>query len=90
MGNKLPPVVSIETGRALRLNQRCFAEVISSNGDIELPFCLPGEEIEFEKVQYPKKVNHYFKRVIKPSLERIDAICKHFYNLWWLLIAACK
>lgn len=78
MRNQLPPIVSVETGRVLRLNQKCFAEVLSDSGDIELPFCLPGEEVEFEKVQYPKKVNNYFKKVIKPSLERQDALCKHF------------
>lgn len=78
MRNQLPPTVSVETGRVLRLNQKCIAEVLSDGGDVELPFCLPGEEVEFEKVQYPKKVNNYFKRVIKPSLERQDALCKHF------------
>ncbi|MCX7343424.1 MAG: hypothetical protein NT128_04705 [Proteobacteria bacterium] len=78
MRNQLPPIVSVETGRVLRLNQKCFSEVLSDSGDVELPFCLPGEEVEFEKVQYPKKVNNYFKKVIKPSLERQDALCKHF------------
>lgn len=78
MRNQLPPIVSVETGRVLRLNQKCFSEVLSDSGDVELPFCLPGEEVEFEKVQYPKKANNYFKKVIKPSLERQDALCKHF------------
>ena len=66
MSNQLTPTVSVETGRVLQLNQKCLAEVLSDGGDVELPFCLPGEEVEFEKVQYPKKVNNYFKRVIKP------------------------
>lgn len=78
MRSQTPPIITTETGKALHLNQKCFAEVLGANGDIELPFCLPGEEVAFEKVQYPKKVNHYFKHVIKPSKERVDALCKHF------------
>ena len=78
MRNQTPPITTTETGRALRLNFDGFAEVISASGDTELPFCLPGEEVEFEKVQYPKRTNTYFKRVIKPSLERQEAACKHF------------
>lgn len=78
MRSQTPPIVTTETGKVFHLNQKCFAEVLGKNGDVELPFCLPGEEVEFEKVQYPKKVNHYFKQVIKPSLERVDALCKHF------------
>ncbi len=78
MRNQTPPITTTETGRALKLHHNGFAEIISTSGDTELPFCLPGEEIEFEKVQYPKRTNTYFKAVIKPSLERQDALCKHF------------
>ncbi len=78
MRNQTLPITTCETGRALRLNFDGFAEVISTSGDTELPFCLPGEEVEFEKVQYPKRTNTYFKRVLKPSLERQDPACKHF------------
>ena len=78
MHKQITPITTIETGRALRLNHDCFAEIISNSGDINLPFCLPGEEIQFEKVCYPKRTNTYFKSVLKPSLERQDAACKHF------------
>jgi 23S rRNA (uracil1939-C5)-methyltransferase len=73
-----PPAITQATGKALRLKENCFAEVISDSGDAELPFCLPGEEVAFERVQYPKRTNTYFKQVIKPSLERQDPACTHF------------
>lgn len=78
MRNQTPPVITLATGKALQLKSNCFAEVVSTDGDTELPFCLPGEEVEFERVQYPKKTNTYFKQVIKASDERQAAACKHF------------
>lgn len=78
MRNQTPPIITQASGKALRLKDNCFAEVISESGDTHLPFCLPGEEIAFERVQYPKHVNAYFKQVIKPSLERQDPACRHF------------
>jgi 23S rRNA (uracil1939-C5)-methyltransferase len=78
MRNHTPPTITQATGKAIRLKDNCFAEVISDSGDTELPFCLPGEEIAFERIQYPKRTNTYFKQVIKPSLERQDPACKHF------------
>lgn len=78
MRNQIPPTITHATGKALRLKDNCFAEVISDSGDTELPFCLPGEEIAFERVQYPKRTNTYFKKVIKASLERQDPTCRHF------------
>lgn len=78
MRNQVPPTITQVTGKALRLKENCFAEVISDSGDTELPFCLPGEEVAFERVQYPKRTNTYFKQVIKSSLERQDPACKHF------------
>ena len=78
MRNQTPPIITQATGKALRLKDNCFAEVISSSGDTELPFCLPGEEVAFERVQYSKRTNTYFKQVVKPSLERQDPACKHF------------
>lgn len=78
MRNQTPPAITQATGKALRLKENCFAEIISDSGDTELPFCLPGEEVAFERVQYPKRTNTYFKQVIKPSLERQDPACKHF------------
>ena len=78
MRNQTPPIITQATGKALRLKENCFAEVISSSGDTELPFCLPGEEVEFERVQYPRRTNTYFKQVLKPSSERQPAACKHF------------
>jgi len=78
MRNQVPPVITQATGKALHLKNSCFAEVISVDGDTELPFCLPGEEVEFERVQYPKRTNTYFRRVLKASEERQAAACKHF------------
>ncbi len=78
MRNQTPPIITQATGKALQLKKNCFAEVISAESDTELPFCLPGEEVAFERVQYPKRTNTYFKQVIKPSEERQLAACKHF------------
>ena len=78
MRNQTPPIITQATGKALRLKENCFAEVISISGDTELPFCLPGEEVDFERVQYPRRTNTYFKQVLKPSSERQPAACKHF------------
>ncbi len=78
MRNQAPPIISQARGKAIQLKNDCFAEVISDSGDTELPFCLPGEEVAFEKVQYPKKTNTYFKEIIKASHERQDATCIHF------------
>lgn len=78
MRPQTPPLISQAIGKALRLKENCFAEVVSNSGDTELPFCLPGEEVEFEIVKYPKRTNTYFKQVIKPSDERQKPTCKHF------------
>lgn len=78
MRNTTPPVIHQARGKAIQLKNTSFAEVLSDSGNTELPFCLPGEEVQFERVQYPKRTNTYFKEIIKPSDERQPAICKHF------------
>ncbi len=78
MRNQTPPIITQASGKTIRLKRDSFAEVLSESGDTELPFCLPGEEVKFERVQYPRRTNTYFKEVIKPSAERQEAACKHF------------
>lgn len=78
MHQQHPATVTTETGNAVYLKPNCFAEVTTPDGNTEIPFCLPGEKIEFTKVQYPKRTHNYFKDVLKPSLERQEALCKHF------------
>lgn len=79
MKNNIPPIVSIESGKAVVMRNDGFCEILSSQENaVHLPFCLPGETVAFEKVQYKKNTFHYFKEVTKASSERQKSICKHF------------
>ncbi len=79
MKNNTPPIVSIESGKAVAVKSDGFCEIINDcENNISLPFCLPGETVAFEKVQYKKRTNYYFKEIIKPSTERQAHTCKHF------------
>lgn len=78
MRNQVPPTITQALGKAIHLKNNGFCEILSESGDTELPFCLPGETVQFERVQYPKRVNTYFKEVVKSSDERQPHACKHF------------
>lgn len=79
MKNNLPPIVTVDSGKAVTMRSDGFCEILNNQEDnINLPFCLPGETVVFEKVQYKKRSNYYFKEFIKSSQERQAHLCKHF------------
>lgn len=79
MKNNIPPIVSIDSGKAVVMRSDGFCEILSAQeNSVHLPFCLPGETVVFEKVQYKKNTFHYFKEITKASSERQNSICKHF------------
>ena len=79
MKNNLPPVIAVDSGKAVTMRSDGFCEILNDQeNNVHLPFCLPGETVVFEKVQYKKRTNYYFKGITKPSLERQTPLCKHF------------
>lgn len=78
MKNNYIPTVTIETGKAISINEHALCEIQADDLNLQLPFCLPGETVEFETVKYKKATNYYLKSITKQSLERKNAECKHF------------
>lgn len=67
--------VTREQGLVLELTPQGLGRL---DRHIELPYCLPGEIVSFDKVSRRKKNDYYFKEILKPVSVRKPAICPHF------------
>lgn len=60
------------------LNKKGLGVASTRLGEVELPYVLPGELVEFEKHKYRGITNSILKRIIEPSLSRIVPPCPYF------------
>lgn len=79
MNKNVQPIVEVLKGKSISIGADGLCSVnCEDEKNVHLPFCLPGEVIEFERVKYKKNTNYYFKNVIKSSSQRVAPWCKHF------------
>lgn len=64
-----------EQGTVLELTNKGMGRI---SKDIELPYCLPGEVVSYDKVIRRHKNDYYLREILKPSLSRKQPICPHF------------
>lgn len=76
---KLPPVITEEKGKVLYMTQSGLGHIIDADGkEIDLPYCLPGETVIYDKVQRKRKTDYYYRGIATKSLNRAEPICPHF------------
>lgn len=76
---KQPPVITEEKGKVLYMTQSGLGHVIDADGkEIDLPYCLPGETVIYDKVQRRRKTDYYYRGIATKSLNRAEPICPHF------------
>ncbi|MBP7190040.1 MAG: class I SAM-dependent RNA methyltransferase [Rickettsiaceae bacterium] len=70
----------IEKGicKILRLNEAGLGSSKTDRGNIELPYTLPGEIVEFERHSYRSQKNSILKDIIEESPDRIKPKCKYY------------
>lgn len=60
------------------LNSKGLGVATTSLGEINLPYVLPGEIVEFERHLYRNKITNILKQIIEASPQRIKPTCKYF------------
>ncbi|MDF2965142.1 MAG: putative rRNA (Uracil-5-)-methyltransferase [Rickettsiaceae bacterium] len=60
------------------INNQGLAISRTKLGEVRLPYCLPGELVEFERHRYRRAENFILKAIIEPSEERTTPACKYF------------
>ncbi|MDP2194138.1 MAG: 23S rRNA (uracil(1939)-C(5))-methyltransferase RlmD [Alphaproteobacteria bacterium] len=79
MKAKTPPQISEEIGKVMYLTPHGMGRIQDDDGkEFDLPYCLPGETVRYEKVKRKRHTDYYFREVIKPSPNRNAPICPHF------------
>jgi 23S rRNA (uracil1939-C5)-methyltransferase len=91
MKNKVPPISLFKTGKIIHLTENGLGRLFDDEGkQIDLPFCLPGETIQYEEVQRRRKKDYYFKNIEAISSERNDPLCPHFTKCGGCLLQHMK
>lgn len=76
---KQPPRITEEKGKVLYMTQKGFGRIIDHDGkEIDLPYCLPGEIVIYDKVERKRHTDYYYRGIATKSLNRVDPICPHF------------
>lgn len=79
MKAKTPPQIFEETGKVMYLTPQGMGRLQDEEGkEFDLPYCLPGETVRYEKVKRKRHTDYYFREVLKPSPNRNMPICPHF------------
>ena len=76
---KQPPIITEEKGKVLYITQKGFGRIIDNVGkEIDLPYCLPGETVIYDKVERKRHTDYYYRGIATKSLNRAEPICPHF------------
>jgi 23S rRNA (uracil1939-C5)-methyltransferase len=75
---KPAPVISTHKARVISFNSDGTGNCEGPEGEVNLPFTLPGEMITFEKAKYSRISHFRLLEVNTPSDQRIEGVCKHF------------
>jgi 23S rRNA (uracil1939-C5)-methyltransferase len=76
---KQPPKITQEKGKVLYITQKGFGRIIDNDGkEIDLPYCLPGETVIYDKVERKRHTDYYYRGIAIKSLNRVEPICPHF------------
>jgi 23S rRNA (uracil1939-C5)-methyltransferase len=75
---KPQPVVTLHEAKVFSLNSDGTGACVGEDGNIDLPFTLPGERVVYEKVKYPRSRRYYLKDIKQSSLQRATPVCPHF------------
>lgn len=76
---KTPPSITTFKDKALYMTKDGFSSILRLDGkDVKIPFCLPGETVEYDEVKRRRKTDYYYRGIEKASPNRIAPICQHF------------
>jgi 23S rRNA (uracil1939-C5)-methyltransferase len=83
MGTKAEPIRSLETGVIKKLSESGVGICHYENEEVELPFVLPGETVQYERfVKNPKskrsQAKYFLKEITQFSSNRVSPVCAHF------------